>query len=148
MNSEGKEIPNLGFLPSLRKSKQFYRLLLYAWSEIEFNIDQAFAAQFNLSYLNKKAAFLLANLPFAKKLEFLKAMKVIGTKEYSKVKAFQKTRNDIVHRDGMEILHTMTDTEKDEMMDRAVEVAEICLHVAFRNTFFNRNIGFMHKEPA
>jgi hypothetical protein len=122
--------PNEGLLPFLKRTRQFYKLLFYAWSEVEFNTDQAVTGQFGISYVDEKAK-LLTDWPFGRKLDFLKELKVLTQDEYSKVRAFQERRNKISHRDGLEILHTMTEGEKDELMKQAVEAAQICLNMVF-----------------
>jgi hypothetical protein len=136
-----KPEPNEPLLHFLRRTRQFDRLLLYAWSELEFNTDQAVTGQFGIGYLDEKAK-LLTDWPFGRKLDFLKELKVLTKEEYSRVKAFQEWRNKIFHRDGLEILHMMTEGEKDELMNKAIDAAQISFNVAFR-TAKARPSGFI-----
>ncbi len=107
-------------------------MLLYAWSEIEFNTDQIITGLFGMNYLEERAE-LLTDWPFGKKLDYLKKLRIITKQEYRTVHSFQEKRNKIFHRDGLTILHIMPQAEKDELMNQAVEAAQICLTVAFRS---------------
>jgi len=141
LRANEKPEPNEPLLHFLRRTRQFDRLLLCAWSELEFNTDQAVTGQFGIGYLDEKAE-LLTDWSFRRKLDFLRKLKALTHKEYSKVKAFQEWRNKIFHRDGLEILYTMTEAEKDELMNQAVDAAQISFNVAFRTAHARPN-GFI-----
>lgn len=143
-----KPKPNEPLLHFLRRTKQFDRLLLYAWSELEYNTDQAVVSQFGIGYLDKRAK-ILTDLSFGRKLDFLKELEAITKEEYSKVKAFQEWRNKLFHRDGMEYLHLMPENVQAALMNRAVEAAQISFDVAFRVTEGQLGIRFdIHPEST
>jgi hypothetical protein len=124
-----KEHPEPGeaWLQYLRRTRQFCCLVLLAWSEVEFHINQIRAKESGLFHEDKKAKILL-ELPFGKKLEFLKKRGVLYQDEYDTIKKFQKRRNKLFH--GKEPLFvTLNDTEKDEIMDNAVEAAQLALDI-------------------
>lgn len=80
--SKKKDHPNPkeSWIGYFRRKRRFSDLILLAWSEIEFNIDQIVAREFGLFYRDKKARILL-EMNFGKKLEFLKENGVITKDE-------------------------------------------------------------------
>lgn len=129
------EHPYLSAIRELRNKRKFAELILFAWSIIEYDIDDILTHTFGLSAADERAELLL-DLPFGRKLEFLKKMKVITATEFSKIHAFQSSRNALVHHQGKDILRLLI-TEKEESeryktMDNAVSAAEITFQVAIR----------------
>jgi hypothetical protein len=123
----GTPEPGEAWLQYLRRTRQFCCLVLLAWSEVEFHIDQIIAKEFGLYYDDKKAKIIL-ELPFGKKLEFLKKQRVIYQEEYFILKAFQESRNKLFHGKGP-LFVILSEMEKDALMDSAVEAAHIALDV-------------------
>lgn len=119
--------PNEGWLQCFRRKRQFSDLILLAWSEIEFHIDQIIAKEFGLVYTDEKAQILL-EMNFQKKLEFLKKNKVITKEEYDTIKMFQEYRNKLFHG-KKPFFFLLSDEEKEKIMDNAVEAAQLALDI-------------------
>lgn len=118
---------NESWLEFFRRTRRFSDLILSAWSQIEFNIDQLVARQYDLlRYLpnDKRIRFILDN-SFQRKLELLKDRHVITNKEASVIKKFQEYRNRLFH--GKESFFMLPSEEEDEIMDNAIEAARITL---------------------
>lgn len=123
--------PNEGWLQYFRRKRQFSDCILFAWSEIEFNLDQIVARQFGLFIDDTKAKILLRDLTIQKKLDFLKEIYVITKDEYNIIKKFQEYRNKLFHG-KQPFFFNLSDKEKDEVMDNAVNAAELTLVIGFR----------------
>lgn len=118
----------------LRNQRKFAELILFAWSIIEYDIDEILTNTFGLNLSDERAELLL-DLPFGRKLAFLKKMKMISASEFSKINAFKSSRNDLVHHQGKDILKVLFEEEESERyktMDGAVGAAEITFQVAVR----------------
>ena len=88
------------------------------------------AKEFGLFYEDKKAKILL-ELSFEKKLQFLKKQGVIHSYEFETIKEFQERRNKLFHGKDQPFFVTLSDEEKDEFMDTAVEAAQLVLDIGF-----------------
>ena len=119
---------NEAWLQYFRRKRRFSDLILLAWSEIEFHIDQIVAKQFGLFYEDKKAQILL-ELNFQKKLDFLKKNGVITKDEYDTFQKFQKYRNKLFHGKEQPFFILLSDEARDEIMDNAVEAAQLALAI-------------------
>jgi hypothetical protein len=120
--------PNEAWLQYLRRTGKFCCLILLAWGEIEFHIDQIVAKEFGLYYDDKKARILL-ELPFGKKLEFLKKQGVICNEEYEVINKFQQKRNKLFHGREDPFFLTLGDKERNALMNNAVEAAQLALDI-------------------
>lgn len=111
-----------------RRTRRFSDLILLAWSEVEFNIDQLVARQYGLfadfAHFDKKTRFLL-DTSFQRKLEFLRDCQVINNEEVSVIKEFQEFRNRLFH--GKEPFFMLAIEDEDKIMDNAVAAARIAL---------------------
>jgi len=120
-------------LEFLKRNQRVHELLLCAWGEIEFNVDQLVARQFGLhcDYYDKKVRFLLDS-SLARKLDFLKDIGAIQNDELQAVHAFRKRRNELFHSQGWGALFMMSKNEKEQVMDEALRVAQLTLVILSR----------------
>lgn len=116
-------------LQFLRRKERFYELILCAWDNIEFNIDQIVARQFALYDDNSEKSNFVLDTSFARKLDFLKKIGELTTQEFQKIHAFQKRRNDFFHSQGWGTAFVMSQQERNQVMDEAVEAAQTAFNV-------------------
>jgi hypothetical protein len=123
--------PGEAWLQYLRRTRQFCCLILLAWSEVEFHIEQMTVREFGLfhdDFREDGRAKILLEMPFGKKLDFLKKQGVVYKDEYDSIKKFQECRNKLFH--GKEpFFVTLSEKKKDEIMDNAVEAAQLALDI-------------------
>ncbi len=118
-------LPNESWLEYFRRTGRFSDLILLAWSQIEFNIDQLLVRQFGLFVQDKKAKILL-DLSFQRKIDFLRENEILTKDEYSVVKEFQEYRNRLFH--GKEWFHFgLSKEEQDKIIDNAIRAAQLTL---------------------
>lgn len=128
-NAEDKPLPNEGMLQFLRRKERFYELILCAWDNIEFNIDQIVARQFELYDDNSEKSKFVLDTSFGRKLAFLKRIGEVTSQEFQKIRAFQKRRNDFFHSEGWGTAFVMSQDERKRVMDEAVEAAQTAFDV-------------------
>lgn len=121
--------PNEAWLQYLRRKRQFCCLILLAWSKVEFNIDQIVARRQGIS--EPKCRQRLVKKDFQTKLDFLKKKRVLFQDEYDTIKKFQEYRNKLFHGEEQPFFVVLNDKEKDEIMDNAVEAAQLTLYIGF-----------------
>ncbi len=68
---------------------------------------------------------------FEKKLQFLKKQGVLYSDEFEIIKKFQECRNKLFHGKDQPPFVILSDVEKDEFMDNAVEAAQLALDIGF-----------------
>jgi hypothetical protein len=117
----------------LRRKKRLHELLLFAWGEVEFNIDQLVVGQYELpfDYNDKKVRFVL-DKSFDRKLNFLRNFGVLSKDEFHTLHTFQEKRNDFFHSEGWTTLFTMAEEQKERIMDEAVVASELSTDLLFR----------------
>jgi SUMO ligase MMS21 Smc5/6 complex component len=113
----------LGF----RRKRQFCCLILLAWSEVEFHINQIVVRESGLAYDDKKAEAVVGKR-FEKKLDILKKKGVIFKDESDAIEKFQHFRNNLFHGKEPSFV-TLGDKEIDAIMDNAVEAAQLALDI-------------------
>jgi len=134
--AEDRPLPNESQVEFLRRTERLHELLLLAWDEIEFNIDQLVADCFGLHATendDSKVKWVL-DKSFGKKLEFLKENQRISQDDYSVIHAFQRKRNDLFRKDGWHAIFMMSQAEKRQLMDEAVKASTISTHILFRKS--------------
>lgn len=122
--------------------------MLYAWSQIEANIDIALIAEFGLlgklgtranvgmpfdetdEYNDKRK--LLRAIPFGKRMEFLNETSVIKKEEFSVLRDFQRDRNRFFHGREPSFIH-LSPSEKDGIMDRGTKATITSFDIADRS---------------
>ena len=133
---EDKPLPNESQIEFLRRKERFHELLLFAWDEIEFNIDQLVASQFGLhgdDRNNKKVKWLL-DRSFDRKLSFLKDIEVFSKDDYLVIHTFQQKRNGLFHKDGWYATFMMNQEERKQLMDEAAQALSLISDILFRPT--------------
>ena len=117
----------------LRRKKRFHELILEAWSGLEFDVDQLVTRQFGLDcdYRDKKVQFLLGS-SFEQKLQFLKKVGVVNSKEFHIIKGFQERRNRFFHTLGTAEMAILTKEEREQTIDEAVKVTKLGLDLVWR----------------
>ncbi len=124
---ENYPVSGEAWLQYFRRKRQFCCLILLAWSEVEFHINQIVVRESGLSYDDKKAEAVLGKR-FEKKLDILKKKGVIFKDESDAIEKFQHYRNNLFH--GKEpFFATLNDEEKDALMDNAIEAAQLALDI-------------------
>lgn len=118
-------------LPYLRRKRELCQLVLYAWSEVEFHLDQVVTRQFGL-YPEDEQAKRYVMWRFIDKIKFLREKGLITDTEFKELDSFRAKRNILFHRDGLAIMHLMTEKERDEVMDMALKAAQLSLAIGFR----------------
>jgi hypothetical protein len=121
MKSYRANRPHKDILEDLRAERKFYEYLHLAWSLIELRADGSILKTYCVATPNPKSKPLL-NLSINKKLEFFREIGYLSRKNYLKVVAFQKQRNNLFHMGGLFVL---TDAQKDEIMDAALIAVDI-----------------------
>ena len=132
--SDDKPLQNESMLQFLKRKKRFYELLLCAWDQVEFDIDQLVADQYGLHGAdigNRKVKFLL-DWPFGRKLDFLRDIGVISKRDFRAIQIFQQRRNTFSHSGGWSTTFLMTQNEREQLMDEAVKVAQLTFDMLFR----------------
>jgi len=118
--------PNESWLEFFKRTGRFSDLILTAWSNIEFNIDQLVARQYGLFVDNDRKSKFLLDTSFHRKLEFLKDCQVFTGEEYAVIKDFQNYRNRLFH--GKEWSYMVLSKDEEEaIMDNAMKAARITL---------------------
>lgn len=124
--------PGESWMEYFRRKKRFADLILLAWSNIEFNVNQIVAGELGFFFRDEKAASLNKMLTFDQKLRFLRENAVISKKEYSVINSFQKYRNQLFHGKDWHYFIRNQD-ELDKLMDSAMEAAKVVQRVMFRD---------------
>ena len=115
--------PGQSWLTFFKEKNQFADLILTAWCTSEFNLDQIFTRQFG-KHIHYPDAKILTDMPFGKKLDYLKKMEIISNEEYSVIRKFQEFRNKLFH-EGAPTYVTWSDSEKEKWMDEAIKTTHV-----------------------
>ena len=120
-------------LEYFRRNGQFSDLMILAWSEMEFNINQLVARQFELFYTDEKFRKLLKGrfYKFQNRIEFLKEKGVITQEEFSRIEELKKYRNSLFHGEDWAFF-IKDENEKNKIMDEAISVANLTLDMLVR----------------
>ncbi len=119
--------------------------MMLDWGEIEFNIDHILVQEFGLQYDDKKARILL-ELPFGKKIDFLREIGLIAENESQIIKKFAVHRNHLFHgknpfRRENPFYMTLNESEKDEIMDNAMHATQIVFGIGMRSWGMRSIVG-------
>ena len=127
---------NESWIEFFRRTKRFSDLILLSWHLVEFDTDQLVARQYGLFYIDEKAVVILKELTFDKRLTILRKSKAISDEDYAVVHSFQQYRNRLFHgRDPF--YYTMSDAEKEPIIDNAVEAVKILQAIGFGTRYSN-----------
>ena len=77
-------------------------LLLYDWALVEAVVDHLGANEFSVGRGDDRAR-LLNDIPFWRKLAFLKKRGIFDSAEYKTIRSFEELRNKMFHRMGASI---------------------------------------------
>lgn len=121
MNEQPK--PGESWIGFFRSKGQFADLVLTAWCTSEFYLNQLFTKQFG-KWFDYPDAKILVDMPFSKKLDYLKDMEIISKEEFKTIRNFQQFRNKLFHKDSPTYV-TWSDFKKEKLMDEAIHATHI-----------------------
>ena len=126
-------LPNESYHQFLRRKGRFYELILETWSTVEFYVDQLVTRQYNMNcdYADEKVQFLVRST-FERKLQFLKKMCVVNRDEFRMIHRFQEHRNQFFHTLGTSHMDSLSEQEKEQVMDEAVAAAQTTFNILSR----------------
>ena len=109
-------------------------LALYEWASVELAVDILVAGEFALKPGDERT-MLFDNIPFGRKLDFLKKRGVVNEAELNKIRPFQELRNRLFHKKGLRTFMFHYDRQtKREIIRTCTDAYEAAWDVLMRRT--------------
>ena len=117
----------------LMRQGRYAEVFLTNWSLIEISVDECVAYLFGYATTDNEAD-LLNEIPFGRKLSYLKDWGVFSSEDFDSVKSLQTKRNQVVHSYAREL----KSTDFRQMAQQARKVAWIVNMAALRVLYNNK----------
>ena len=144
---------NLRALRRLAMQQELANVLLFAWSEVEYFVDTLvlwdfLAREVKIFRQNSDDARtpILTELPFWRKVSFLRKRDIITRKEVLTVQTFQKARNRMFHRRGKDVLNVMfIGEESSKIMSNSIATVQ-ALYSATRRYIWKKRLRITYER--
>ena len=113
----------MAILWELKQRGQFYEFLHLSWGLVEFTADEGILMAYCLSSQDVRAKPLL-EFSFGKKIMLFRNMDILSIDDYNILHEFKNKRNELFHTGGL-YFPSLTDTEKEGIMDTGLKAVEI-----------------------
>lgn len=134
------------WIPFLIRKRRFAECMILAWQTVEDGIKQMTVQEFNLIYSPKKldprVDLLRINVGFKAKVEFLRDMGRLSSKDTETIRKFYDERNNLFHGFIYGSTHpvAISETEKTRLMELARKSSQIVTNRAF-DAWFDEGTG-------
>ena len=129
------------WVPFLKRTGRFTELIILAWQSVEDLVGQMTYQEFELLPLGPPVEDprieMLSEIPFWKKLEFLKIMGRFSNKDVAVIRKFSEERNKLFHGNVFRSPHpiAMPRAEKTRLMELASQASQITTNRGFGTWF-------------